>query len=282
MAFVNKMKIFFLRVFTVMLFYIFLLFFTALFVFSVHAYIAFKHSDSMTIEPGTVEVDGNHMISRNDVLLLAALDVPISYMDLSSEKVERDISTHPWVKEALVMTLPPDSVKIIIEEYEPKVLVNNRGKDGKNTLWFADKDGYIFKQLISTEKEITELPLVMINSGFTSEQKSAIILTALSLIERWNSDDALCIIKSVHFSLVGGFSADCSSGDGLTAELRLGTLLEKDEKKVLDTLYGKFTKIFSYYYGKNQWVGEYIFYKKSERYHIIVGKIKEVVSDVEK
>lgn len=265
---------------TLFVFYISLLLFTALFVFSIRGYTAFKQSSSVTIEPDSITLDGNQMVSRSDILLLASLDAPVSYMDISAYKIEHSLSVHPWIKTVVVLLTPPDSLYIVLEEHHAEALVNQKDDNGVNTFWFTDKMGFMFKKVFPGEKGFKELPFILLNTLLQKEQKESVIRTALALTYRWGGEGSFCRITTVHYSLVNGFSADCLFGKEMTTVLEFGDLTENEVNKDSDVMYNMFNNLAHSYYTKHKWIGEYVFEEKDGRYRVIVGNIEEVPTNV--
>ncbi len=259
-----------------LLLYVGVLFFTVLFVTASRTYSAFKHSDSMMVEPDSVVVDGNEMVSRDTILLLAGLDVPVSYIDVNSAKMEKEIELHPWVSEALVTAVPPDAVHILISEYEPAAVAVYPDKNGEKGRWVVDADGHSFKRLFPGEDFKIHLPLITVALHLDTEDREAAVRTALRLIHTWNTDNPVCRITTVRFSVVSGFVAHCRAGNELVTELDFGELTDVSINSTLSLLKTKFIKIAEYYWKKNRWIYDYDFDEKGNEYRVIIGKIQEV------
>lgn len=282
MTLFSKIKKVFFALLGMMIFYVFVLFFTAVAVFTFRGYTAIKQSQSMMIEPDSIEFVGNSVVSQSDLLLLAALDAPISYIDVSPERIEKLLSVHPWISEALVTAVPPNSLTVFIVEHKAEAWVTYSKKQGAiKTPWFSDENGFLFKKVFPGEKGLEALPLISLNSSLNQQQRTSVVITALALIDRWKGRDSSCFISEVHFSVVEGFSATTLCDQDST-ELVFSDLHKDNVDEVSRILHKKFNTISARYYAQGKWIGEYVFGNKSDNYRVIIGKIREISSHVEK
>ena len=178
--------------------------------------------------------------------------------------------------------VPPNSLTIFIVEHEAKAWVTYPKTQGAiKAPWFTDENGFLFKKVFPGEKGLEELPLISLNSPLNQQQRASVVMTALALINRWKGRNSSCFISEVHFSVVEGFSATTVC-DQYSAQLLFSDLNKNSVDEVSKILHTKFNDISSRYYAQEKWVGEYIFGDKSDNYRVIIGKIKEISSHVEK
>lgn len=79
-----------------------------------------------TFRAGDIEISGNHLLSRDAILAAAHISPSQSLFTVDGEQVRRRIETLPWVRDASVETDLPHTVRIVVREWTP-VLVLHRG-----------------------------------------------------------------------------------------------------------------------------------------------------------
>ncbi|HSW59233.1 MAG TPA: FtsQ-type POTRA domain-containing protein, partial [bacterium] len=132
--------------------------FVAFFTLSAQALREWKQSEMVRVSDDHVEISGNNMLSRKEVILLSGLESGKSWFDLDERRMEAYLLSSGWVKRAFVTKLFPDSLKIVLEEFVPAIVVNSRRsgsspneKKDVSTLWFADSEGIVFKRTFPGE-----------------------------------------------------------------------------------------------------------------------------------
>ena len=81
---------------------------------------------------------------EEDLCKLSGVIGKESLFSVDPREIAKNISRHPWVKEASVKKQFPDKLNVYVEEREPIAMVN------LDNLYYIDKEGVIFKKL---EKE---------------------------------------------------------------------------------------------------------------------------------
>ncbi|HNW16213.1 MAG TPA: FtsQ-type POTRA domain-containing protein [bacterium] len=266
------------------LFYSFVLYFltfifVAFFTLSAQVLREWKQSEMVKVSDDRVEISGNNMLSRKEVLLISGLENEKSWFDLDERRMEAYLLSSGWVKRAFVTKLFPDSVNIVIEEFVPAIVVNSRRsslspneKKDVSTLWFADSEGIVFKRTFPGETTAA-LPFFHIDNDAVSEKlRGEKIVTAVMISKAWNDQRSMCSIKSIKFDMSSGFSADCEAPDSMTTYLAFGNEFSNNE---ISTMKEMFSNISGKLSSENKWAGEYIFEKteKDKKIRVIVGKV---------
>ncbi len=145
-----------------------------------------------------------------DIITGARAGLQKSLFAVSLEQVRKEILKDPWVQNATVRRLPPNSLWIHVTEYQPVALCL------LDRLYFVSADGILFKPL-ETE-EVKDLPVL------TGLQKTEpeMIRQALRLIGTFESDveGRRLGVSEVHYDAAGGFSLATLFG---ALYLRLGS-----------------------------------------------------------
>jgi len=85
-----------------------------------------------------VEIQGARHLSREQVLALARVPSDAALLRLPSSAIRNRLLADPWVIDAQVARDFPNTVRIIVTEREPAVVVDMGGTE----LWVVSKDGY--------------------------------------------------------------------------------------------------------------------------------------------
>lgn len=258
--------------------YIMTFMFVSVFVLSARSLNDWKRSETVTVTPDKIDISGNRLVSRKEVLLVSGMDVERSWFDIDENKIEQLLLSSGWVKKAFVKKIFPDSVDIMLEEFSPAIVVNSKtsGRDDneKNfyTLWFADENGHVFKRAFPGEAT-AKLPFFHISYDSLSEKmRGKRIKTAVKIAAEWAKEPSRCKIRSIKYDFASGFSADCEADDSMTAFISFGRKL--DDEQIVE-MKEKFSKISSGLELENKWAGEYIFEKSESdgRIRVVVGKV---------
>jgi hypothetical protein len=253
--------------------------FVAFFTLSAQALREWKESDMVRVSSEKAEISGNSMLSTKEVILISGLENEMSWFDLDESKMEAYLLSSGWVKNAFVKKIFPDSVKIVIEEFVPAIVVNSRrssdspnDKKDVSTLWFADSEGIVFKRTFPGEATAS-LPFFHIDNDSLGEKlRGEKIVTAVMISKAWNDHGSMCRIKSIKFDIPSGFSADCEASDSMTTYLSFGNDFSNDEISAMQEMFSNISGRLS---SENKWAGEYIFEKteKDKKIRVIVGKV---------
>ncbi len=207
--------------------FIFILFFTYLLLFAFSFALAktdsfireTKKSDEFSVYPKNVIIEGIEKISREEILLLAGLDRKKSYFDISEKKGEVFLYTNRWIKKCSVKKMFPNTIKILIEEYKPAMIVNSierrNGHKELYSLWFADKDGLVFKKALPHETK-NSLPFFYIDMKISEgENKKEKIKKAVDILAEWKNVNEICTVNRIYFDMVNNYTIDCEFKNGI-------------------------------------------------------------------
>jgi cell division protein FtsQ len=93
-----------------------------------------SHWSFFSIEDLTVQ--GNDVLSREEILRTARLSLGLNCLDVSIANVQHRLIDHPWIKMVRVRRILPDKLYIFIEEKEPFFWIKCN-----NAIYYADKQG---------------------------------------------------------------------------------------------------------------------------------------------
>ena len=82
-----------------------------------HGYYALMRSDYFRV--AAIRLDGNHRVSRADILEIAGLDQPKVIFSVDSERIRSRLLDNPWIIDAEVIRDLPRTVRINVLEREP-------------------------------------------------------------------------------------------------------------------------------------------------------------------
>ncbi len=228
-----------------------------------------KKSETVKVYPKNVKIMGNKHISREEVLLLAGLDHEKSYYALDKKQIRLYIETNRWVKNCFVEKIFPNKIKILIEEYKPAIIVNSRkssDKDSGYSLWFAGKDGVVFKKTFPLENK-EKLPIFYIDYNEVGRnERVEKIKMAVKINNVLATKDGICDSLAIYYNVTEGFFADCKK-KRRTVRLFLGQISDKMLFKIKD----KFKNSFSKLKKRKYWAKEFYFDDKNNR--IIASRV---------
>ena len=236
-----------------------------------------KEKDSVIIKPEGVEISGTNRLSRELVLLVTGLNERVSWFDIDERSLEKYLYSTGWVKKSTVKKTFPDSIRIVVEEFVPSIIVSSVNKKGGETsdsmyaMWFADKNGIIFKMAFPGEID-DQIPFFHIDSDVSLDggQRDAVVKNAVLIAEDWKDAGNICEIRSMRYDSIGNYIADCEGHNGLVTVIHMGKFENRDDigemsRRFMDTA-GKLQQ-------KNIWAGEYIFEGSGTNRRIVVGKV---------
>ncbi len=240
---------------------------------------SYLKSDEFVVRQDTVEISGNKELTRYEVLLLAGLDKKRSWFDLSERDMELFIRSNNWVKRCEVRKLLPNRVKILIEEYVPAIVLSGRETGAQdnagNILWFADRDGTVFKKAFPGESS-RDLPLLFIDdSDRVQQERREMIQRAIAIAETWREGREVCTLIGIYRDAVNGFSADCEFQGGKSSRIRLGHLASgaADAKELGKSFFDAARKLQS----RSMFAAEYSFDGEKQDRKVIVGQLVQQV-----
>ena len=82
-----------------------------------HGYHALMRSDYFRVS--AIRLDGNHRVSRAEVLQIAGLDQPTIIFSVDTERIRSSLLENPWIVDAEVFRDLPRTVRINVLEREP-------------------------------------------------------------------------------------------------------------------------------------------------------------------
>lgn len=261
------------------LIYITTFLFIAFFIICSQVVSDWKKSEMVKVIPEKVEITGTSKVDKNEILLISGLDVEKSWFEIDERKIESYLMSNGWIKNVTVKKIFPDSVKIIIDEYKPALIVNSRKKtvvEGETkemfTMWFADSEGIVFKKAFPRETDGT-LPFFHIDYDSVSpNQRGEKIKTSVVITDSWKECAGICLITGIKFDSTSGFIADCEGSNALKTVIYFGQPFDKNE---INDMKNKFLNIAGKFMNENKWAGEYIFEKNKndKKPRVIVGKV---------
>ena len=266
--------------------YVFVSIFAAVFCFAGDAFVMFKNSERMLVTPENVEINGNERLGREDILFAAGLDKKISFFDVDSKKMMLNLSTCGWVKKAFVEKFFPNSVKIHIEEFKPVIIVNSKKKSPDSDkelfmMWFSDSDGILFKRALPGEVT-KDIPMFFLNYSMHEESKkrSESIKKAIFISEKWNGISSHCILSTITYELLDGYSVECAGMNGLKTVIHLKEDFSDDEwVEVMKNV----AEVQNLLLAQNKWAGEYEIDRREnnfngKKYEITYGKLLDKIN----
>jgi hypothetical protein len=257
--------------------YLFVFIFSAGIVSAENSVSKWKEKESVIVMPDKVEIKGINRLTREMVLLVTGLYSGKSWFDIDERVLEEYVFSTAWVKKCTVKKTFPDSIRIVIEEFDPAIVVSGvKNKDDSSdkniyAMWFADKSGVVFKKAFPGEID-DSLPFFHIDKDVQpkEEEKALIVKKAVAVADSLKKASKICAVKSIRYNATSQFSADCERADNMVTTIHLGTF-EKTEELI--AMSERFLNTALKLRKKNIWAGEYIFEGSGKERKIIVGKI---------
>lgn len=108
----------------------------------------------------TIEVEGNELISKNEIISLSQIQIGENTFKFSKGKVIKQIKENAYIDEVVITRKLPSNIIIKVEERKPAYLLEYAG-----SYIYLDKQGYMLE--INTEK--LELPILQGAATETSD-----------------------------------------------------------------------------------------------------------------
>ncbi len=252
--------------------------FSAGIVFGENSISSWKSSESVIVAPQKVDITGLNRLTREIILLVTGLNKEKSWFDIDERELEKFIYSTGWVRKCTVKKTFPDSVRIVVEEFEPAIVVssfkNKKDPDSGSyyTMWFADRTGFVFKKAFPGEMD-DSLPFLHIERDVVpihgEEKRMSIIKKAVILSDSLKKASEICSVKSVRYSSTNSFTADCENEKGMITTIHMENFEEQTEVAEMSS---RFLNTAQKLRSKNIWAGEYIFEGTGNDRKIIVGK----------
>ncbi len=169
----------------------------------------------------TVEVSGLKRVSKDTVMELAGISEGQNLLSFKAAGAEAGLRKNPWIKEARVVRLIPDTVRIELKERIPAVLVK------MDEMYVMDEEGVIFKEF--SNSDALDLPVV---TGLTAEamrqDENGLQQGLLELIRCLNARAGFNSrnVSEIHIDPAYGFSL-YTLNDGVRLDIGKGAFEEK-------------------------------------------------------
>ncbi len=218
----NKVKAVFKGIFSFIVIYLMVFLFSSAFVGAEAAIHGLKNIKDFFVYPANVSINGIDKLDREAILVITGLDKAKSYFDISAEDVDSSIRLNTWVKNCQVRMIFPDKVEIFIEEYKPEIIVTGEDSEGESFLMFADSEGVLFKKPFFNEIR-DDLPFLYIDKTWAlGLEGRKHIKDAIKIISIWKKNKNTCVLKSIRYDTVDGYSANCTFSKMGDAGVSLG------------------------------------------------------------
>ncbi len=125
-------------------------------------------ANSVGFRIAALALDGQHQVSREEILATAGITGRTSLLFLDVEQARARLKTNPWIADATVLKLYPDRLQVTITERKPFALWQ---KDGKLSV-IAD-DGTVLQPFVA--RRFASMPLV-VGSGAQTRAKEFLAL----------------------------------------------------------------------------------------------------------
>lgn len=156
-----------------------------------------------------MRVNGNHLISQQQVLELAGIEQGISLLHFDSDTAEQKIIHHPIVEHARVKKVWPSGIMVTVRERQPLALVNMEDEKGRR-LFYIDIFGKVYSPVESGQD--MDFPVITGQSGgidiqqqlFVEGSLAASAFNLLKLAAQGNAILPVQAISEVHVDLEEG------------------------------------------------------------------------------
>lgn len=125
-----------------------------------------------------VRIQGNHRATLDELAPLTGVRRGTNIFLVDRKAAERRLTSHPWVRSAVVRKEPPGRVSVAVREYEPAALVV------LGSMYLADPEGTVFKQ--AAPAEALDLPIFSgIDPEEDEEHRRSEIVRGLEIVSLW-------------------------------------------------------------------------------------------------
>lgn len=112
-----------------------------------------------------VSVQGNQVLSQEQILNRAGIRPGINLLSMDVGKVAATIRQENWVEKAWIKRHWPSTLEIIIHEYRPFALMNME-REGVKQLYYVNRNGVVFAP--SSAKRDLDYPVI--NGSFSADK----------------------------------------------------------------------------------------------------------------
>ncbi|MDP6931586.1 MAG: cell division protein FtsQ/DivIB [Myxococcota bacterium] len=159
-----------------------------------------------------VVFDGTSHATETELRHLADIPTDAHLFEVDLGLAVRGMETHPWVKQATATRSFPGTVEVLVEEYEPVLLL------ALDQLWYVDADGTPFKRARSNDMDYPVL--TGINHDLVTDRAEvgrAQLWGALRILAAFEQTDFVSVdeISEVHLDRWHGYEVVLRSGTRL-------------------------------------------------------------------
>ena len=137
------------------------------------------HSDFFQIT--TMKINGNHMVSKEQVTVLSKVDIHSNLLAINISQVKSLLESHPWIAGAEIIRNWPNRLVITVRENKPVALLSR-----KTGLFYLDNKGHIIAAASPTQEldfpVVTGLENFIFNTA-SSDPIPAILQDAMKLLQ---------------------------------------------------------------------------------------------------
>lgn len=167
----------------------------------------------------TIEVRGNRHISADQVRAALPVQRGDNVFGVDLDVVGQLARSIPWVADAKVHRMLPNTIRIDLREHEPVAMADLGG------LYLVDSTGHPFKRAAIEAGEASGFPVVtgISRARFTADPAEAeqLIGSALAALEAWRAEPERPAIGEIHIS---GFGAVTFRTYDAATAIQLGVL----------------------------------------------------------
>jgi cell division septal protein FtsQ len=144
----------------------------------------------ITLESGRLEslaIQGNDRLSHEEIADATGVAPGSPLTDIDNEAVEMRLTSHPWIRAAQILRLPPSTLLVRVEERRPAARLAGGGRHtvaGVERL--VDPDGTPFAQATDPAigHEGNSLPRLIGGPSLASGRPHAVLAEAIALLDR--------------------------------------------------------------------------------------------------
>jgi cell division protein FtsQ len=161
---------------------------------------------------GEVQVEGIRHAGLTEIRHLANIPARTKLWEVDTHATAASVIAHPWVRSATATRNWPNGVTIHVEEYQPVLLVQQRG------LFYADAAGTVFKRARTDDLDYPVLTGIDAQwADLYPAVAQRIVRDALKVLHGVAADSLLSTsaVSEIRFSEVSGFSIALRNGTEL-------------------------------------------------------------------
>lgn len=167
-----------------------------------------------------IQITGNTMAPTEALLKLAEIAPEDTLFSVNLFKIEKQLTSHPWVNSVAIRRNLPDTIIIFVTEEEPLAVITTRTRDKI----LINRQGSPFKEYVASEDANLDLPLV---NGLQLERHDAIFG-----FNRPAFDFVMEILTSPVDITINTISADTHTGISIEVPDRFNTVSNQVEDTI--------------------------------------------------